>query len=111
MVNLDLFFEPNIEKIEAYVPWLEEQIREKKSEHLKHPMFGEKGRILTAADKKAADKAEKEKAQKEKEAREKLKASKNREKKKEPMIEYKRPDIMDIHVFKSKMTSKVDLTG
>jgi hypothetical protein len=112
MVNLDLFFEPNIEKIEAYIPWLEEQIHEKKSEHLKHPMFGKNGRILTAADKKAAEKLEKEKAQKEKEARQRLKDSKNdKSKKKEPMIEYKRPDILDIHVFKAKMTSKVDLTG
>ena len=112
MVNLNLFFEPNIEKIEAYIPWLEEQIHEKKIEHLKHPMFGKNGRILTAADKKAAEKAEKEKAQKEKMARQKLKDSKNdKSKKKEPLIEYKRPDILDIHVFKAKMTSKVDLTG
>lgn len=111
MVNLDLFFEPNIEKIEGYIPWLEEQIQEKKTEHLKHPMFGKNGRILTAADKKAADKADKEQAQKAKEAAEKLKSLKHEDKKKEPMIKYERPEVLDIHVFKSKMTSKVDLTG
>lgn len=111
MVNLDLFFEPNIEKIEAYIPWLEEQIHEKKTEHMKHPMFGENGRILTAADKKAADKLEKAQAQKAKEAAEKLNSLKHQDKKNEPMIKYERPGVLDIHVFKSKMTSKVDLTG
>ena len=113
MVNLDLFFEPNIEKIEAYIPWIEQQIEDKKTEHLKHPMFGDKGRILTAADKKQVEKLEKEKKDQEKQAAAQLKlaAQESKNTTKKPMIEYKRPDIEDIHVFKSKMTSKVDLTG
>lgn len=111
MVNLDLFFEPNIEKIEAYIPWLEQEIADKKIEHLKHPMFGDKGRILTAEQKKQANQNEKDKKQKEAAAKLKLASQESKNTKKEPMFVHKRPDIEDIHVFKSKMTSKVDLTG
>ena len=117
MVSFDLFFEPNIEKIEDYIPWLEEQIEHKKSEHLKHPMFTGKGRILSAAEKKAlkiADQQAKEKERREKEAKaakQKLAELKLKKEKKGALIEYKRPEVLDVHVFKSKMTSKVDLTG
>jgi hypothetical protein len=111
MVSFDLFFEPNIEKIEAYIPWLEEQIHHKKTEHLKHPMFNEKGRLLTAEKKEGEGEKPKTDEQKGKEAAEKLASLKHQKDKKEPMIKYTRPEVLDVHVFKSKMTSKVDLTG
>ena len=119
MVSFNLYWEPNIEKIEAYTPWLEEQIQHKKTEHLKHPMFAEKkpkkARILAGDAKEDAKKDAKGGAasdeQKRKEAAEKLGSLKHMKSKQEPMIKYTRPDVLDVHVFKSKMTSKVDLTG
>lgn len=118
MVTFNLFWEPNIEKVEAYVPWLEEQIHHKKTEHLKHPMFAEKKpkklRILSGEAKGGDAKAKpagKSDDQKGREAAEKLGSLKHMKSKQEPMIKYTRPEILDVHVFKSKMTSKVDLTG
>lgn len=112
MVNLDLFYEPNIEKVEEYIPWIEEQIHEKKTEHHKHPMFAEKKdkkkkdgkqqRILEAKITKDDGKDDKKK----KEERE----LKDKKEKKFPGMPEKH-NILDVQVFKSKMTSKVDLTG
>ena len=107
MVNMDLFFEPNIEKIEIYIPWIEEEISQKKSEHLKHPMFMEKVKRGAAAKKfKPFPKLRKLSEN----ITEGVDKNNNERQLSTPGVDPKH-DIMDVQIFKSKMTSKVDLTG
>lgn len=107
-VNLDLFYEPNIEKVEEYIIWIEEQIHEKKTEHHKHPMFkegkkGKKGKEQRILEEKMVKDDGKDKKDERK--------LDDKKKKKAPPGMPPKHDILDVQVFKSKMTSKVDLTG
>lgn len=116
MVNLDLFYEPNIEKIEDYILWIEEQIHEKKTEHHKHPMFKddkkgngkgkEKGGRILETKKVQDDGKEKKDEKKER----KLHDKKDEKPKKYPGVPPKH-DPLDVSIFKCKMESKTDLVG
>lgn len=134
MTNLDLFFEPNLQKIKKYIPWLEEKIEYKKTEHIRHPMFADEKKDKKAyADGKQNVKnnsrmlsVEKEGGKKEgKKEKGEEKDDKKGDGKKDPRVLHLKgkgkkkkspghvedPAPLDILVFKSKMTSKVDLTG
>lgn len=109
MVNIDLFFEPNIEKIEVYSPWLEQEIHEKKIEHMKHPMFADSKNKKKKPSKRRILSTEKKEEKKDDDKDRKL--TDKKKPKQRGGENNERPEILDIQVFKSKMTSKVDFTG
>ena len=112
MTNLDLFFEPNLQKIKKYIPWLEGKVEFKKSEHIMHPMFKDdhKGKKSYAEGKQNVKNNSRILTTKKEDGKKNEKDRKLKDKKKSPG-HIPDPDPMDIMVFKSKMTSKVDLTG